>query len=40
MMQVVDAERRFSALFRDTYGAVRRYARHRGLFGADADDPR
>jgi RNA polymerase sigma-70 factor (ECF subfamily) len=38
MMQVVDAERRFSALFRDTYGAVRRYARHRGLSGADADD--
>jgi RNA polymerase sigma-70 factor (ECF subfamily) len=38
MMHVVDAERRFSALFRDTYGAVRRYAHHRGLSGADADD--
>jgi RNA polymerase sigma-70 factor (ECF subfamily) len=38
MMQVVDAERRFSALFRDTYGAVRRYAHHRGLAGPDADD--
>jgi RNA polymerase sigma-70 factor (ECF subfamily) len=38
MMQVVDSERRFSALFRETYGAVRRYAHHRGLSGADADD--
>jgi RNA polymerase sigma factor (sigma-70 family) len=38
MMQVVDAERRFSALFRDSYAAVRRYAHHRGLSGADADD--
>jgi RNA polymerase sigma-70 factor (ECF subfamily) len=38
MMQVVEAERRFNALFRDTYAAVRRYANHRGLTGADADD--
>jgi RNA polymerase sigma-70 factor (ECF subfamily) len=38
MMPVVDAERRFSALFQQTYGALRRYAHHRGLSGADADD--
>jgi RNA polymerase sigma-70 factor (ECF subfamily) len=34
----VNAERRFSALFEDTYPAVRRYAYNRGLQGADVDD--
>ena len=33
-----DAEGRFRAVFESTYSAVARYARHRGLFGADAED--
>jgi RNA polymerase sigma-70 factor (ECF subfamily) len=38
MMRVVDAETRFRALFETTYPALHRYAFHRGLSGADADD--
>lgn len=34
----MDAEARFRALFLDTYAALRRYARHRGLSPADSDD--
>jgi len=34
----MDAELRFRALFLDAYPALRRYARHRGLLGPDADD--
>lgn len=34
----MDAEPRFRALFQDAYPALRRYARHRGLSGPDADD--
>jgi RNA polymerase sigma-70 factor (ECF subfamily) len=33
-----DAEGRFRALFESTYPALARYARHRGLSRADADD--
>lgn len=33
-----DAEGRFRVVFEATYSAVARYARHRGLSGADADD--
>jgi RNA polymerase sigma-70 factor (ECF subfamily) len=33
-----DAEGRFRVVFESTYSAVARYARHRGLSGADADD--
>jgi RNA polymerase sigma-70 factor, ECF subfamily len=33
-----DNENRFRALFRSAYPALQRYARHRGLAGADADD--
>jgi RNA polymerase sigma factor (sigma-70 family) len=36
--QGVDAESRFRALFNTAYPALRRYARHRGLTGADSDD--
>ena len=38
MMLPVDGEARFRALFEETYAAVRRYALHRGLSAADADD--
>jgi RNA polymerase sigma-70 factor (ECF subfamily) len=38
MMQVVDARERFGEIYESTYAAVRRYAYHRGLSGADADD--
>jgi RNA polymerase sigma factor (sigma-70 family) len=38
MDEVMDAEARFRALFEATYPTVARYARHRGLAGADADD--
>lgn len=38
MFGVMDAESRFRALFLDAYPALRRYARHRGLSGADGDD--
>lgn len=34
----MDAEARFRALFDETYPAVARYARHRGLSGHDAED--
>jgi RNA polymerase sigma-70 factor (ECF subfamily) len=34
----VDDEQRFRALFAETYPALRRYAHHRGLSPADADD--
>ncbi|HEX2050127.1 MAG TPA: sigma-70 family RNA polymerase sigma factor [Actinomycetota bacterium] len=34
----MDRERRFNALFEQTYPAVRRYAHHRGLGDADAED--
>jgi RNA polymerase sigma-70 factor (ECF subfamily) len=33
-----DATARFETLFNDTYAAVRRYAFHRGVTGAEADD--
>jgi RNA polymerase sigma-70 factor (ECF subfamily) len=33
-----DAEGRFRVVFESTYSAVARYARHRGLSGADAED--
>jgi RNA polymerase sigma factor (sigma-70 family) len=36
--QGVDAESRFRALFNVAYPALRRYARNRGLTGADAED--
>ncbi|HVF74055.1 MAG TPA: sigma-70 family RNA polymerase sigma factor [Acidimicrobiales bacterium] len=38
MMRAVKAEARFRALFVEAYPALQRYARHRGLTGADADD--
>lgn len=38
MFSLMDAERRFRALFLDAYPALRRYARHRGLTAPDADD--
>ncbi len=34
----MDAEARFRAVFDETYPAVARYARHRGLSGHDAED--
>jgi RNA polymerase sigma-70 factor (ECF subfamily) len=34
----MDAEKRFRALFETAYPAVRRYAHHRGLADADAED--
>jgi RNA polymerase sigma-70 factor (ECF subfamily) len=34
----MDAETRFNALFAAAYPALQRYARYRGLRGADADD--
>jgi RNA polymerase sigma factor (sigma-70 family) len=34
----MDAEARFRALFEAHYARVRRYAHHRGVVGADADD--
>ena len=34
----MDAEARFGALFDETYPAVARYARQRGLVGPDAED--
>lgn len=34
----MDAEARFRALFEAHYARVRRYAHHRGIVGADADD--
>jgi RNA polymerase sigma factor (sigma-70 family) len=34
----VDAESRFRALFASAYPALRRYAHHRGLTGADGED--
>ena len=33
-----DSEGRFRVVFESTYSALARYARHRGLSGADADD--
>jgi RNA polymerase sigma factor (sigma-70 family) len=36
--QSVDAETRFRALFERAYPALRRYAHHRGLTGADGED--
>jgi RNA polymerase sigma factor (sigma-70 family) len=38
MKRAMDAEQRFRALFADAYPALRRYAHHRGLASADADD--
>lgn len=38
MNGAVDTEARFRKLFDEAYPAVRRYAHHRGLSGADADD--
>ncbi len=35
---MMDAEARFRAVFDETYPALARYARHRGLSGPDADD--
>jgi RNA polymerase sigma-70 factor, ECF subfamily len=34
----MDEKERFSELFRSSYPRLHRYARHRGLTGADADD--
>jgi RNA polymerase sigma-70 factor, ECF subfamily len=34
----MDADTRFATLFAETYPALQRYARYRGLRGADADD--
>ena len=34
----MDTEARFRKLFDEAYPALRRYAHHRGLSGADADD--
>lgn len=34
----MDAETRFATLFAEAYPALQRYARYRGLRGADADD--
>jgi RNA polymerase sigma-70 factor (ECF subfamily) len=34
----MDAETRFATLFAEVYPALQRYARYRGLRGADADD--
>ena len=34
----MDRSARFRALYNETYGALRRWAHHRGLSGADADD--
>ncbi|HVE92326.1 MAG TPA: sigma-70 family RNA polymerase sigma factor [Actinomycetota bacterium] len=34
----MDEETRFRRMFQETYSSVRRYARHRGLAPADADD--
>lgn len=34
----MNADERFRALFREAYPALQRYAHHRGLVGADADD--
>jgi RNA polymerase sigma factor (sigma-70 family) len=38
MSVVMEAEARFRSLFSETYGTVERYARHRGVSGADLDD--
>jgi RNA polymerase sigma factor (sigma-70 family) len=38
MNGVMDAEARFRALFEETYPAVARYARHRGMARPDVDD--
>jgi RNA polymerase sigma factor (sigma-70 family) len=38
MYVVMDAEARFRAVFEATYPTVAKYARHRGLSAADADD--
>jgi RNA polymerase sigma-70 factor (ECF subfamily) len=38
MMPMVNADDRFRALFVEAYPALQRYAHHRGLAGADADD--
>jgi RNA polymerase sigma factor (sigma-70 family) len=38
MMRSVNAEARFRAMFVEAYPALQRYAHHRGLTGADADD--
>jgi RNA polymerase sigma-70 factor (ECF subfamily) len=34
----VDRSARFRALFQEAYGPIRRWAQHRGIAGADADD--
>jgi RNA polymerase sigma-70 factor (ECF subfamily) len=34
----VDAQARFRALYAQAYGPLRRWAQHRGITGADADD--